>query len=404
MIELKEIEFKNKSFKEDLPSETVNIADKKRSNLFTWRGQFSPQLIESLIENYGKDDEILYDPFCGSGTLLIEAARFDLSAFGTELNPAAHGLASIYKLINHSKAQIDNSLTYIENLILDYFPLNDIFNETQGKELNDLKNELVYALKENKGTVNEIVLNALIIGLDFEQKKLTHKKLQQAWYNLKDKIQNLPSIQKRINVFLGDARQSRLEGNTVDFVITSPPYINVFNYHQNYRKSVEATGFNVLDVAKSEIGSNRKFRSNRYLTVIQYAMDIYQVFEDLKRICKSDSKIIFIVGRESSVRKTSFSNAKLLSEVANLVGFNLVGEQPRMFKNKFGQDIYEEILRFKISREIDVKPINLASEIALKHLKSALTYAPKESIADLEDAISKYKNVQPSKIYIKEQL
>ena len=71
---------------------------------------------------------------------------------------------------------------------------------------------------------------------------------------------------------------NNINNDSIDFVITSPPYINVFNYHQNYRKSVEATGFNVLEVARSEIGSNRKFRSNRFLTVIQYALDIYQVF------------------------------------------------------------------------------------------------------------------------------
>jgi methylase of polypeptide subunit release factors len=227
------------------------------------------------------------------------------------------------------------------------------------------------------------------------------QKLKTAWENLKSTIENLPNSKNEVNLFLGDARKSNIIDQTIDFVITSPPYINVFNYHQNYRKSVEATGFNVLDVAKSEIGSNRKFRSNRFLTVIQYALDIYQVFEDLKRICKPDAKIIFIVGRESSVRKTAFSNATLLTEVAHEVGFNLVGEQPRMFKNKFGQEIYEEILRFKIDSNKEVSTINSAKAIALQHLTNALKYAPTVSILDLKDAISKASTVEPSIIYIK---
>ena len=386
-----------KDFNEDLKKEMVDISDKKRSNLFTWRGQFSPQLIEALIENYASEDDVLYDPFCGSGTLLIEAASKNYTVFGTELNPAAFGLASIYKLIQADN--INASIEYVENIIKDYFPTGNLFKNTKSKELDDLKTELVSALSKTKDLNIKIILNALIIGLDFEQKILTKVKLQSAWENLKTTIQNLPDSDKDINLFLGDARESNINNDSIDFVITSPPYINVFNYHQNYRKSVEATGFNVLEVARSEIGSNRKFRSNRFLTVIQYALDIYQVFIDLKRICKPDAKIIFIVGRESSVRKTSFSNAKLLTEVAKEVGFKLVGEQPRMFKNKFGQDIYEEILRFKIDNNREISDTTVIKEIALNHLSKALEYAPEESISDLNDAISKGCNIEPSVIY-----
>ena len=318
-----------------------------------------------MIENYAQENDVMYDPFCGSGTLLLESALFNLKAFGTELNPAAFGLASIYKLTQVERDVLNPSIEFVENLILDYLLLEDLFNNSQGRDLNDLKKELVSALKENKDSFIGLIINALIIGLDFEQKKLTHEKLQTAWKNLKSKV----------------------EDDSIDFTITSPPYINVFNYHQNYRKSVEATGYNVLEVAKSEIGSNRKFRSNRFLTIIQYAMDIFQVFEDLERICKSDAKIIFIVGRESSVRKTSFSNAKLLTEVASLLGFKLVGEQPRMFRNKFGLKIYEEILRFSIDFDFKESSIESAKGIGIKYLNEALKYAPAESLADLEEAM-----------------
>lgn len=387
------------NFEDRLSDDLVNISEKTRSNLFAWRGQFSPQLIEALINNYAEEKDVMYDPFCGSGTLLLESAILNHDVYGTELNPAAFGLASIYKLTKVAPEIVDESIGFIDELINDFLPLNDLFSDFKGRPLSDLKKELVNNLDENRNSNIGIILNALIIGLDFEQKQLTHEKLQLAWMNLKLKIKNLPYTQSKVELFLGDARQSKLKESTVDFVITSPPYINVFNYHQNYRKSVEATGFNVLDVAKSEIGANRKFRSNRYLTVIQYAMDIYQVFEDLRRVCKKNAKVIFIVGRESSVRKTSFTNAKLLTEVASKLGFQLIGEQPRMFKNKFGQDIYEEILKFKQNADISIESIEEARKIAIKHLESALKYAPTESLSDLEDAILKSGNVQPSKIY-----
>ena len=47
----------------------------------------------------------------------------------------------------------------------------------------------------------------------------------------------------------------------------------MFNYHQKYRRSVEALDCNILAIARSEIGSNRQNRGNRFLTVIQYCLD-----------------------------------------------------------------------------------------------------------------------------------
>ncbi len=46
-----------------IPEQLLNIADKKRSNLFTWRGQFSPQLIEAILKAYCLPNSIILDPF-----------------------------------------------------------------------------------------------------------------------------------------------------------------------------------------------------------------------------------------------------------------------------------------------------------------------------------------------------
>jgi hypothetical protein len=37
---------------------------------------------------------------------------------------------------------------------------------------------------------------------------------------------------------------------------------------------MEVLGFDILKVAASEIGSNRRNRGNRFITVIQYALDM----------------------------------------------------------------------------------------------------------------------------------
>ncbi|WP_338140452.1 DNA methyltransferase [Candidatus Marithrix sp. Canyon 246] len=86
---------KNLHLAESLPDSIVNIEDKIRNNMFTWRGQFSPQLIEHILINYSSQNDVVFDPFVGSGTVLYECALNKLEASGCEINPAAVSFAKI---------------------------------------------------------------------------------------------------------------------------------------------------------------------------------------------------------------------------------------------------------------------------------------------------------------------
>lgn len=69
---------------------------------------------------------------------------------------------------------------------------------------------------------------------------------------------------------------------------------------------MEKLGWFPLNAAKSEIGANRKFRQNRFLTVIQYAQDLGQTLDELARVMKPEAIGVMVVGRESKVLGKSF--------------------------------------------------------------------------------------------------
>jgi hypothetical protein len=52
-----------KDFTRELSPKLLNIEDKNRSNLFAWRGQFSPQLIQYLLDAYCLPGSVVLDPF-----------------------------------------------------------------------------------------------------------------------------------------------------------------------------------------------------------------------------------------------------------------------------------------------------------------------------------------------------
>ena len=59
-----------------------------------------PQVARGLIERYGAPDDFLFDPYCGSGTSLVEGRLAGMSVSGTDLNPTAR-LIAMTKAHNH---------------------------------------------------------------------------------------------------------------------------------------------------------------------------------------------------------------------------------------------------------------------------------------------------------------
>ena len=52
-----------------------------------------PQIAGKLIDNYGKKANLLFDPYCGSGTSLAEGRIRGINCIGTDLNPMARMIA-----------------------------------------------------------------------------------------------------------------------------------------------------------------------------------------------------------------------------------------------------------------------------------------------------------------------
>lgn len=390
--------------KQEIDQSLLNIENKHRSNPLTWNGQFSPQLVEILINKYASVESTIFDPFAGSGTILYESGRQNISAIASEINPAAYYMASIYKLINTDLQTRRSCTSKIENLI---YPICTTLNykgslfentDTVGTELKKNILDLLTTVTDENLL---LILKAFIIKLDFHKEGLDINKLSQVWDKLKQLIVNLPFSKQPLSIHNCDARKTLLAKESIDLVITSPPYINVFNYHQQYRISTETLGWDLLQVAKSEIGSNRKHRGNRFLTVIQYCLDIAQVFAHLATVCKKTAKLIFVVGRESRVKGISFFNSDIVSLVATkCLGFSLVMRQERIFKNKFGEYIIEDILHFSPPKQIQEnllieKARNIASMVLEKRLQNIST----DVRSDIESALKNVCEIKPSEIY-----
>lgn len=63
--------------------------------LHEYKGKFNPQIAKALMNIFGASEgDWALDPFCGSGTSLVEAAHLGINVTGTDINPLAVFLAN----------------------------------------------------------------------------------------------------------------------------------------------------------------------------------------------------------------------------------------------------------------------------------------------------------------------
>lgn len=380
----------------------LNIEDKARSNLFPWNGQFSPQFVEAMLTCYARENAMILDPFCGSGTVLAEASRLGVAATGIELNPAAFILARTYSLSNVSLSRRVELLDSVEHKLQTILPKGwPLLMAVDAGSPDNFQVELT-RLHAETALHERHILESFIILADFF-KGVNAPRLSKTWSKLRQTIEQLPVSRKPIETHHADSRYLR-SGKLFDLVLTSPPYINVYNYHQQYRTSAEALGWNLLHVAKTEIGSNRKNRGNRFLTVTQYCLDLAICLNSLWSATAKEARIIFVMGRESRVRGVPFFNGEIAACLAiESVGYRLALRQERVFTNRFGQRIYEDILHFL--KPPVAKPnqdhMDRARIIADTTLRAALKCAEADAVKDdLLDAIDKISGVGASPRYV----
>lgn len=389
----------------NLIQDKLDVRQKKRSNIFNWRGQFTPEFVEYILDALNlRPGALVADPFAGSGTVLMESAMKGFSSAGFEINPAAYQMASFYKYSALDLARRHELLFQIKKELAPIASkLNGQAVYKNSKDYRTSYQGLIEISKEIHDIGNREFLPFLmnLLFLSEKDKKLTVKEsLRGSFDSLGKYLLKLPFCDSEIKVFNSDARTvSRYFQNEIDLILTSPPYINVFNYHQNYRAVTEAFKYDLLDVSRSEFGSNRKNRGNRLLTVVQYCLDMESSIDCFWHSLKDGGRLVMVVGRESNVRKSPFYNGEIVFQlISGMGGYEIKGREERSFSNKFGQRIFEDILICEKTGSVPPSPEN-ALAIAENHLKKAEKVAPQEVKCDFKEAYLKLSDVKPSPIF-----
>lgn len=366
----------------------------KQRRTFTWTGQFRPECARAYLDLYARPDSFVWDPFAGSGTVLYECAARGIRAHGTDVNPAAVTMATVASSCAWTADRCRRALDSLAEIV---GRCVNAARATVGTEERDL----LLAERPRMHADVAILAAALLCRSERTGGGATCG-LAAAWTHFRAFVDDLPRSACGVSASLCDARRSGLDDASVDLVVTSPPYINVINYHQQYRALMERMGYRVLAAAPSEIGANRKHRSNRLLTIVQYCMDMGAVFDEMARVCKPTARVVMVVGRETNVLGVSIPNSRLVERIATEAGSwrRAAPTEQRSFTNRFGRTIVEDILHFAPlggrPAPAPVAPVDLAVDA----LVEAQARAPQDKRALFAAAIAAAPSVTPSPVLL----
>ncbi len=88
----------------------ISERDKTGKHDGFYHGNFVPQIPRQLILRYSKKNDVIFDPFVGSGTTAYEAESLGRHFVGVDIQP---------ELIEHIKEKVDNRTYFSELLVAD---------------------------------------------------------------------------------------------------------------------------------------------------------------------------------------------------------------------------------------------------------------------------------------------
>jgi len=355
--------------------------------------KFIPQIPQTLIEALSKTGDTVLDPFCGSGTALVESLLLGRNAIGVDLNPLAV-LITKAKTTPLSSQQIVRITKFLDALKQDFsnvykastdktcprydppaplplIPKLDFwFDSIAIREAAVMKRRIDEMSDEVLRNFLAVAFSSILVSISRQdsdtryvrrQKNLrpldAFRRFQARVHHMAERIaefSKIPNLPKAL-VYHRDSRDlSFLKPASVHLVVTSPPYPNAYSYHLYHQYRMLWLGMDPWAFKKDEIGSHRKYsKKANGATADTFAAEMQQCFDGLHRVLVERGRFCLVIG-DSILRGQLIDNSQLLRRVAEVSGFQFEAEFERpidlrrkSFNPKIGKIRHEHILVFK---------------------------------------------------------
>ena len=330
----------------------VTFIPNKKEPIHNWyhfKEGFSKEFVELVLKKFDlKKNSIVLEPFCGSGTTVLTCKQGGYRSVGFDVSPFFVFVSKV-KTEDYNMDKLEKTIKQTadwrfekpkkipkERFITKVFPRYSlekiIFYKNKILEIQDekIRNFLLLALIDSSMKSSWAIKDGSLVKVD-KRGRAPLKKLFK--YKMKKMLRDLKKSDiKPVNtrVEIGDARDLQLEDETIQCVITSPPYLNQIKYTKIY--AIETSLF--FDFPKTKIksflGTRVEDRKVSHLGLDEnlppiaksYFIDINQILKELYRVCNNGAKLAIVIGGGCFPDRVVESD-KITAELAEKNGFEV---------------------------------------------------------------------------------
>lgn len=334
-------------------------------DLHPYPAKFVPQIPANLIAALSLPGELVWDPFGGSGTTALEALLLGRRAASTDANPLAgmicrakctallpeerQELQNLHERLaaivdsTHAVELVDSAWEEIERHRPDIPNLEKWYAAEVVKSLCYIKDEILALHGLAARNFAMVVFSSVLIRVSFQDsetryaRRERHVTLESAMrvycHALREAVVSHEPLERLLGYRTAivadlDARRSPvggaalLEPESVDLVVTSPPYANATDYHLYHRFRLFWLGFDPGDLAKNEIGSHLRHQ-RLHAGFDLYRMEMHSCLSEIALSLRPGRYAALVVGDSMFDGKT-IDTADVLSKEATALSLEVV--------------------------------------------------------------------------------
>jgi len=146
----------------------------------------------------------------------------------------------------------------------------------------------------------------------------------------------------KMDIKIGDSRALPLENNSIDGIITSPPYSIALDYVSNDAHALEELGYNLSEIREEFVGVRGKGQTKINL----YNEDMKKSLEEMSRVLKPKRYAVIVIGNATYLGQ-EVKTVEFTLDYAEKIGFKLVRNIDKIIFGLYNVMQKENILIFQ---------------------------------------------------------
>ena len=324
------------------------------------------------------------DPLAGSGTVLRAASDRGLGALGADLDPLAVLMSRVWttpldpnalkeaaeRAVSRAQRLNDPELPWIDTDAATIEFIDYWFAERQRAELRRLARVLTCAEVGPTTNALKLALSRIIVTKDRGAslaRDVSHSRphrvalsndypTYEGFLRATRQIGTALAVEPpsgNVDIRLGDARSlTWIDDDSIDAVVTSPPYLNAIDYIRGHRLALVWLGFSVAalrEIRSSSIGAERGERDYHDRTLamltaelpdlaglprriqrimLRYRNDLSATMSEVARVLRRSGRAVVVIGN-STLKGVFVDNARAVALAAAESDLKLVGRETR---------------------------------------------------------------------------